>query len=675
MAGGPEQAKAGDAGASAPSDLTVGYIREGLVKVEAPQEDAIFFNPAQVFNRDLSVLALKAFAEKQKELLQQRSAATMARCKAEGRMLPQALEFGGFNIVEPLAATGLRSLRYLKELGPIVRCAVVNDLDRQAAAAAEKNARINEIPENRFMATCAEGSRLLRLLSHPPLSMGTLKKINSLPAGAVVPASFDMTCPPEDLPLLPPLFKPTVAAAAKSDAAGVAMAETATELQGGVPLWYDVIDVDPYGSCSPFLDAAVGAVRSGGLLCVTSTDMCTLVGNSLETAFYKYGGAAAKMSAHHEVALRLVLQAVAQAAAKHRRAIQPLLCLSVDFYVRLFVRVVESPEQCKQLHQKESMVFHCPSCEAFTVAPLGTRMLKPARGKRAGVSRSGEVAQPPNHHHLPQTAAAGASEEENKAIHAEEQGGCSPNNTCNNFNDSAEGCTPESGRFKYRAAWVVEGVSPHCAECGGRILMGGPIYSGRYYDPEFVDLCLKELGNAKDTLPGLTMQARILGMLTALKEVRAFPANFQSTHRTLRRAALRRLGFKASHFHRDPQAIKTDAPAGVVFDLLRFHALQHPPADKESHPVLMKSIRTNGIDLSPPTAEENGVTAKQQVARWLPNPEPYWGPKGRAGKKRAGNDADMVPRKRQNNDASLASAVSVEGSGTQENCLKGNPLL
>lgn len=155
-------------------------------------------------------------------------------------------------------------------------------------------------------ATCSEATRLMHLLSHPPLSAGTLKKINSLPAGASVPSSFDLSCPPEELLLVPPLFKPAAAApeAAAAGASAAPVAAAAALKEGGAPFWFDVVDIDPYGSCSPFLDSAVGAVRSGGLLCVTSTDTSTLVGNALETAYYKYGGATAKMSAHHEVAVR-----------------------------------------------------------------------------------------------------------------------------------------------------------------------------------------------------------------------------------------------------------------------------------------------------------------------------------------------------------------------------------
>ena len=43
---------------------------------------------------------------------------------------------------------------------------------------------------------------------------------------------------------------------------------------------FDVIDLDPYGTAAPFLDSAVQAVKDGGLLCVTCTDMGVLAGGS-----------------------------------------------------------------------------------------------------------------------------------------------------------------------------------------------------------------------------------------------------------------------------------------------------------------------------------------------------------------------------------------------------------
>ena len=70
---------------------------------------------------------------------------------------------------------------------------------------------------------------------------------------------------------------------------------------------FDVIDLDPYGSPTPFLDAAVQSVADGGLLCITATDMAVLCGNTPETCYTKYGAISLKTKACHEFALRNVV--------------------------------------------------------------------------------------------------------------------------------------------------------------------------------------------------------------------------------------------------------------------------------------------------------------------------------------------------------------------------------
>lgn len=68
--------------------------------------------------------------------------------------------------------------------------------------------------------------------------------------------------------------------------------------------WYDAIDLDPYGCPSRFLDSAVQAVRDGGLLLVTCTDMAVLAGNSPETCYVKYGAVSLRSPACHEMVSR-----------------------------------------------------------------------------------------------------------------------------------------------------------------------------------------------------------------------------------------------------------------------------------------------------------------------------------------------------------------------------------
>lgn len=45
---------------------------------------------------------------------------------------------------------------------------------------------------------------------------------------------------------------------------------------------FDYIDIDPFGSPAPYLDSALRAIRDGGLLALTATDMCRCVESILE---------------------------------------------------------------------------------------------------------------------------------------------------------------------------------------------------------------------------------------------------------------------------------------------------------------------------------------------------------------------------------------------------------
>lgn len=64
---------------------------------------------------------------------------------------------------------------------------------------------------------------------------------------------------------------------------------------------FDVIDLDPYGCPSRFLDAAVQSIQDGGLLLVTATDMAVLAGNSPETCYSKYGAVSLRIKSCHEM--------------------------------------------------------------------------------------------------------------------------------------------------------------------------------------------------------------------------------------------------------------------------------------------------------------------------------------------------------------------------------------
>lgn len=79
---------------------------------------------------------------------------------------------------------------------------------------------------------------------------------------------------------------------------------------------YEVIDIDPYGSPTVYLDAAIHSVSEGGLLCITATDMSSLVGNNPDTCFTRYGSVSVKRPYMHESGLRILLYAIQGVANK-----------------------------------------------------------------------------------------------------------------------------------------------------------------------------------------------------------------------------------------------------------------------------------------------------------------------------------------------------------------------
>lgn len=93
---------------------------------------AVFYNPVQEFNRDFSIMAINQFAE-------------MTRLEREAK----TKEFLGINVLEALAATGLRSVRYLKEI-PAIQKLVANDIDVVATDLMKKNFDYNKCPAEKI---------------------------------------------------------------------------------------------------------------------------------------------------------------------------------------------------------------------------------------------------------------------------------------------------------------------------------------------------------------------------------------------------------------------------------------------------------------------------------------------------------------------------------------------
>lgn len=101
-------------------------VNEGFIKLRIPKADKIsksmgvFYNPVMSLNRNISILLLKYINK------------------------------GNLQIADPLAATGVRSIRFLKELNKNkIKKIYINDYDKKAVELIKQNLALNKIRYNK----------------------------------------------------------------------------------------------------------------------------------------------------------------------------------------------------------------------------------------------------------------------------------------------------------------------------------------------------------------------------------------------------------------------------------------------------------------------------------------------------------------------------------------------
>ncbi|KAJ9607802.1 RNA methyltransferase tRNA(m5U54)methyltransferase [Cladophialophora chaetospira] len=364
---------------------------------------------------------------------------------------------------------------------------------------------------------------------------------------------------------------------------------------------FDVIDIDPYGTAAMFFDCSLQALQDGGMLCVTCTDAGVFASTGYpEKTFALYGGMPIKGAHSHEGGLRLILNGIAMSAAKYGLAIEPLLSLYIDYYARLFIRVHRKPQDVKLLAGTSMAVYSCDNgCGAWVTQPLLRNQ--------------------------PQTSKSG-----------------------DNF-------------YKFSFAQVAA-TGQNCEHCGSRMHLSGPMWAGPLHNSYFVQKMLDKLPSLDKKTYGTT--DRLEGMLTlALEEDLTLSASmngdtgpaeangaaapdariiprlatnkpdiapffFMPTYlakiihcatpsEDAVRGALLGLGYKVSRSHCKAGSIKTNAPGNVIWEIIREFMRTIKPikegAVKPGTPGWNILERVRGTERA--SVSDMKVLAKEQLTR------------------------------------------------------------
>jgi len=190
--------------------------------------------------------------------------------------------------------------------------------------------------------------------------------------------------------------------------------------------------------------------------------------------------------------------------------------------------------------------------------------------------------------------------------------------------------------------------------------MAGPIWSAPLHDPTAVSQLLKLVQADKAAFPGYD---KVHALLTAVSEELPDVPLYDSLHSlcsllkctpppsVLVRSALINAGYRVSGTHASPLGLKTDAPAGVLWDILRCWVREHPVKAVAAKEGAERSVGQRILAV-PPASEANFARARgafsraqeEKTPRFPANPESHWGPKMRAGRHAAGEgEGDAAP--------------------------------
>ncbi|RME30841.1 hypothetical protein D6789_04430 [Candidatus Woesearchaeota archaeon] len=99
---------------------------------------------------------------------------------------------------------------------------------------------------------------------------------------------------------------------------------------------FSYIDIDPFGTPNPFLDAACKRLHRYGVLGVTATDTSALAGTYPNACRRKYWATPMRNHLMHEVGLRILARKVQLIGAQYEKALIPIYSYAKDHYMRIF---------------------------------------------------------------------------------------------------------------------------------------------------------------------------------------------------------------------------------------------------------------------------------------------------------------------------------------------------
>ncbi len=124
----------------------------------------------------------------------------------------------------------------------------------------------------------------------------------------------------------------------------------------------DYIDIDPFGSPSPFILSSINAVKHNGYVAYTATDLAPLEGSAKKSCKRKYDVNNSKLSFSKEVGIRVLISKIVREAAILEKAVEPLFAFYNDYYYRVILKVIRGARRADESLEKLGYFYECDKC-------------------------------------------------------------------------------------------------------------------------------------------------------------------------------------------------------------------------------------------------------------------------------------------------------------------------
>lgn len=133
---------------------------------------------------------------------------------------------------------------------------------------------------------------------------------------------------------------------------------------------FDIVDLDPFGSPSPYVDCVLRSVSNGGLISITATDTAVLCGVYPSVCYRKYYGFPIRSEYSNEIGVRLLVSFIALNATRFDLSVVPYFCHSNLHYLRVYLKIIFSSSLANTVSSKIGFVKHCQKCKSRRVEKI-----------------------------------------------------------------------------------------------------------------------------------------------------------------------------------------------------------------------------------------------------------------------------------------------------------------